>query len=82
MKQIGGGKDCVLTRGGLIEAPSTLGNLPSDGQLNNQKSAEAIVPSGLERVGRAEQLREDNILACSFCNDTDNPEGLAWRRKR
>jgi len=52
MKQIGGGKDGVLTRGGLVGAPSTLGNLPSDGQLNNQKSAEAIVPSGLETDGK------------------------------
>jgi hypothetical protein len=31
MKQIGGGKDYVLTWGGLIDMPSTLGNLLSDG---------------------------------------------------
>ena len=31
MKQIGGGKDCVLTWGGLVDTPSTLGNLSSDG---------------------------------------------------
>jgi len=30
MKQIDGGKDCTLTRGGLIETPSTLGNLLKD----------------------------------------------------
>ncbi|MET3574550.1 hypothetical protein ABID49_000426 [Bhargavaea ullalensis] len=48
MKQIGGGKDCVLTWGGLTDTPSTLGNLSSDGQLNRQKSAEAVVPFGLE----------------------------------
>jgi hypothetical protein len=52
MKQIGGGKDYVLTWGGLIDAPSTLGNLSSDGQLNNQKSAEAIVPFQLEKNGK------------------------------
>lgn len=77
MKQIDGGKDYALTRGGLAGTPSILGNLVSDDQLNSQKSAEAIVPSGLERVGRVEQLREDNILVCSLCDDTDNPEGLA-----
>ncbi|WP_199880500.1 hypothetical protein [Bacillus massiliglaciei] len=48
MKQIDGGKDCTLTRGGLIGTPSSLGNLSSDGQLNNQKSAEVIVPFQLE----------------------------------
>jgi hypothetical protein len=42
MKQIDGGKDCTLTRGGLMTA-KTLGNLSSDGQLNHQKSAEVIV---------------------------------------
>jgi hypothetical protein len=50
MKQIDGGKDCILTRGGLAGTPSSLGNLSSDGQLNSQKSAEAIVPYQLEKV--------------------------------
>jgi hypothetical protein len=49
MKQIGGGKDYVLTWGDLIDTSSTLGNLSSDGWLNNQKSAEAIVPFELEK---------------------------------
>jgi len=65
MKQIGGGKDYALTWGGLMDMPSTLGNLSSDGQLNHQKSADAIVPSGLRRMGRAEQLRENRTLASS-----------------
>jgi hypothetical protein len=52
MKQIGGGKDYVLTQGGLVGKPSTLGNPSSDGWLNNQKSAEAIVPFELEKNGK------------------------------
>ena len=54
-----GVKDCILTRGGLIDTPSKLGNLSSDGQLNNQKSADVIVPDSLEYLGRTEQLREN-----------------------
>lgn len=54
-----GVKDCTLTRGGLIDTPSKLGNLSSDGQLNSQKSAEVIVPDNLEYLGRTEQLREN-----------------------
>ncbi|MFD1705344.1 hypothetical protein ACFSCZ_19390 [Siminovitchia sediminis] len=65
MKRTDGGKDCVLTWGGLAGTPSTLGNLSSDGQLNSQKSADAIVPPGLRQVGRAEQLRENRTLASS-----------------
>ncbi|MDY0405855.1 hypothetical protein P5G51_011020 [Virgibacillus sp. 179-BFC.A HS] len=65
MERIDGGKDCVLTWGGLVGTPSILGNLSSDGQLNSQKSADAIVPSGLRRVERAEQLRENRTLAFS-----------------
>jgi hypothetical protein len=52
MKQIGGGKDYVLTWGDLIDTSSTLDNLSSDGELSNQKSAEAIVPSELEKDGK------------------------------
>ncbi|WP_230504400.1 hypothetical protein [Sutcliffiella rhizosphaerae] len=50
MKQIGGRKDCILTRGGLTDTQSTLGNLSSDRQLNSQKSAEVIVPYLPEKV--------------------------------
>lgn len=60
MKQIGGGKDYVLTWGGLMVTLSTLSNLSSDGQLNHQKSAEVIVRVGLEQLGRTEQLRENS----------------------
>lgn len=49
-----------------MDTPSTLGNLSSDGQLNHQKSAEAIVPFSLRWMGRAEQLRENRLLAFSF----------------
>ncbi|WP_409294116.1 hypothetical protein V1498_12825 [Peribacillus sp. SCS-26] len=49
MKQIGGGKDCTLTRGDLAGMPSTPGTCP--GQLNSQKSAEAIVLYLLETIG-------------------------------
>jgi hypothetical protein len=52
MEQIDGGKDYVLTWGDLIDKPSILGNLSSDGQLNNQKSAEAIVPFRLKQNGK------------------------------
>lgn len=65
MKQIDGGKDCILTRGGLTDTSSSLDNLPSDGQLNRQKSADAIVPSFSRRKGRAEQLRKNIALAFS-----------------
>jgi len=44
MRQIGGGKEYVLTWGDLIEMLSTLSNLFSDKQLNYQKSADVIVP--------------------------------------
>lgn len=35
-----------------MDRPSTLGNLTREGQLNYQKSAEAIVPIGLETDGK------------------------------
>jgi hypothetical protein len=73
MERIGGGKDCALTWGGLVDTPSPLGNLSSDGQLNHQKSAEAIVPSSLRWMGRAEQLRENRTLDIqSPVMNTDN----------
>jgi len=59
MKQIGGGKDCALTRGGLTDMPGIPGNPSGDGRLNRQESAEAIVPTGYRLSGRAEQSRED-----------------------
>ena len=43
MRQIDGGEDHALTRGGLSGMPSTLGNLIREDKLNRQKSAEAIV---------------------------------------
>ena len=53
--------------------PSTFGNLSSDGQLNSQKSADAIVRSILRRIGRAEQLRENRTLGIqSPVMNTDN----------
>ena len=81
MKQIDEGKDCILTRGGLIETPSTLGNPFSNGWLNGQKSAEVIVPCILENVrGRTEQLRRNVTLGVKISCSTDNPEGLIQRR--
>ncbi|RHB51885.1 hypothetical protein DW881_01595 [Exiguobacterium sp. AM39-5BH] len=62
MEQIDGGKDCVLTRGALIGTPSTLGNPPSDGRLNNQKSAEAIVPPCLETSGKGRTIKREQHL--------------------
>ncbi|WP_186306586.1 hypothetical protein [Siminovitchia fortis] len=56
-----------------MDTPSTLGNLSSDGQLNYQKSADAIVPSSLRWMGRAEQLRENRTLGIqSPVMTTDN----------
>jgi hypothetical protein len=43
MRQVDGGEDGTLTRGGLSDTPSALGNLIRKDGLNRQKSAEAIV---------------------------------------
>ena len=59
MKQIGGGKDYVLTWGGLMNTLSSLSNLSSDRQLNHQKSADVVVPIGLEQLGRTERLMRE-----------------------
>jgi hypothetical protein len=43
MRQVDGGEDDALTRGGLSDTLSTLSNLIRKDELNRQKSAEAIV---------------------------------------
>lgn len=51
MRQIDGEEDNALTWGGLTEMPCSHGNLPREGKLNGQESADAIVPYPLERAG-------------------------------
>jgi hypothetical protein len=45
MKQVDGGKDNVLTRGGLLDTPIVIGNPYRKVWLNQQESAEVIVPA-------------------------------------
>ncbi|MED0678562.1 hypothetical protein P4S83_15995 [Aneurinibacillus thermoaerophilus] len=43
MRQVDGGEDGALTREGLSDRPSILGNLIRENELNRQKSAKVIV---------------------------------------
>ncbi|MFB5664405.1 hypothetical protein [Alteribacillus sp. HJP-4] len=46
MRRVHGEEVCALTRGGLIGTPYSCGNRLRKKPLNDQKSAEAIVPCG------------------------------------
>ena len=59
MRQIGGGEDSVLTWGGLPITLSTLSNLTCEGELNWQKSAEAIVLDRRRPVGEGLNIKEN-----------------------
>ena len=60
MKQIDGGKDSVLTWGGLIGKRSTLGNLSREGVAERSEvSRSHSTIRTREECGRAEQLREN-----------------------
>ncbi|GKV65922.1 MULTISPECIES: hypothetical protein [unclassified Sporosarcina] len=55
--------------------PSTLGNLSSDGQLNRQKSAEAIVPFDFENEWEGPNSRERTTVWHSvICDDHREPK--------
>lgn len=70
MKRAGGEEEHGLTRGGLTETPSKLGNLSCEGKLTRQKSAEAVVRATTrERPGRAEQSRKNET--CTFIPDDE-----------
>jgi len=59
MRQIDGGEDSVLTWGGLPVTLSTLSNLTCEGELNWQKSAEAIVPVGRRSHGEGLNIKKN-----------------------